>query len=119
MKNVAASTAFIGNRIKEGVVVETLLPDATVVQTFHDTYKSKNHGDKEVCRHLILRSDFSVVLADSEGHVSLVSSNTRQALIDDGSKTRIGKDTDYLCELDRAHREFTKGLYYAHVSAKE
>jgi len=38
MKNVAVSTNFIGNRIKEGVVVETLLPDATVVQTFHDSY---------------------------------------------------------------------------------
>ena len=68
---------------------------------------------------MILRPDFSVVLTDSEGHVSLISSNTRQALIDDGSRTRIGKDTDYLVELERSYNEFTKGVYYAHVSSKD
>jgi len=31
MEKVAASTHFIGKRVKQGVLVETLLPDSTVV----------------------------------------------------------------------------------------
>jgi len=38
----------------------------------------------EVYRTLITRQDLSVVICDSEGHVSMISSNTRAALNEEG-----------------------------------
>lgn len=68
---------------------------------------------------MISRQDLSVIITDSLGHVSIITSNTRDALNDYGQKTKIGeKDTDYLSELSRANGQFTPQVYQAHINAK-
>jgi hypothetical protein len=48
------------------------------------------------------RGDLSIVTVDSLGHISVISSNAREALNDLGEKRKMGeKDTDYLNELSR------------------
>jgi hypothetical protein len=54
------------------------------------------------------------VVVDGSGHVSVISSNTRAALNENGMKVKIGqdeKDVDYLVELGRKPGEFTPGVY--------
>jgi hypothetical protein len=54
------------------------------------------------------RKDFSVVITDTLGNVSIISANTRDALNELGEKRRLGeRDTDYLKELDRLQGHFT------------
>jgi len=66
---------------------------------------------------LITRQDLSVVLTDSEGHVSVISSNARAALNELGEKTKLGiKDKDYLEELLRAYGQYTPQVYQAHIN---
>jgi len=53
---------------------------------------------------LITRQDLSVILTDSEGHISVITSNTRAALNELGDKCKLGvKDKDYLEELIRPY----------------
>ena len=91
-------------------VIETFLPDGSMSQTFLDNVCSKNRGVEERHRHLIRRSDLSLVLTDSSGHISIISSNARAALNECGGKVRIDneeKDQDYLAELSRGPGEYT------------
>ena len=56
-------------------------------------------------RHVIKRSDLSVVVVDSEGRISVISSNARSALNEAGGKNRLDyeeRDHDYLAELARS-----------------
>ena len=104
-------------RALDDVVIETYLPDGSRSQTFADTIQTKHHHELNVYRTLINRQDLSVVLCDSEGHVSIITSNTRASLNEIGNKTKIGeKDTDYLSELQRGYGEFTPQVYQAHVN---
>lgn len=74
----------------------------------------------EVYRTIISRSDLSVIFADSLGHVSICSSNTRDALNDLGAKKKIGvTDDDFYQELDREHGQFMPQVYQVHVSSKQ
>lgn len=85
-------------------VIETYLPDGSMSQTFLDKVVSKKGESDSRYRHLIRRSDLSIVLLDSKGHISLISSNTRAAMNEVGFKIRIDsecKDVDYLVELAR------------------
>ncbi len=53
---------------------------------------------------MIKRSDLSVIIVDSVGHISLISSNARAALNESGGKARLDyteKDNDWLAELAR------------------
>lgn len=106
-------------RANDGRVIETYLPDGSKSQTFLDYVCTKNQGEVEVYRTMISRSDLSVVIADSLGHISIISSNTRDALNDLGEKRKVGeRDTDYLTELNRKHGHFTPQVYQAHINAK-
>lgn len=68
---------------------------------------------------MISRSDLSVIIADSLGHISIISSNTRDALNELGEKRKIGdRDTDYLIELNRKHGHFTPQVYQAHINVR-
>ena len=72
-------------------------------------------------RHVIKRSDLSVLVIDQLGHISLVSSNARAALNEAGGKNRLDyteKDVDYLAELARGPGQFIHSVYQAHISAK-
>ncbi|MEY4418889.1 MAG: hypothetical protein RIR15_211, partial [Actinomycetota bacterium] len=71
----------------------------------------------QLYRTLITRQDLSVVLCDSEGHVSIISSNARAALNEQGEKNKLGvKDIDYLEELSRLQGQFISQVYQAHVN---
>lgn len=63
---------------------------------------------------MIKRSDLSVVIVDSSGHISLITSNARSALNENGKKARLGpedKDVDYLVELARKPGQYTPMVY--------
>lgn len=109
------------SRTKDGYVLETYLPDGSMSQTFLD-HVSTSKGEREAFRTMITRADLSVVIADTLGHISLITSNTRQSLNDIGEKRKsIGdRDSDYLHELQRVYKEgsFTPQVYVAHIHAK-
>lgn len=68
---------------------------------------------------MISRSDLSVIIADSLGHISIITSNTRDALNELGEKRKVGeRDIDYLSELSRKQGHFTPQVYQAHINAK-
>ena len=59
-------------------------------------------------------------MVDSEGNISLISSNARASLNDAGGKNRLDqeeKDCDYLAELCRGPGQFVHSVYQAHISA--
>jgi len=90
-------------------------------QSFLDEIKTEG-GCEQRYRHLIKRSDLSIVVLDSQGYVSLISSNTRSSLNDDGQKVKLGpedKDLDYLRELACAEGAYLPQVYKVHVSAEE
>ena len=90
--------------------------------TFLDTLETKSRGLQQVYRHMVKRPDLSVVIFDSEGHISLISSNSRSALNELGGKNRLDyeeRDCDYLLELCRPSGKFIPTIYQAHVSTKE
>ena len=100
------------DRAFDGMVKETLLPDGTVVQTFKEKHQAV---DQMLVRHMIIRPDFSVIVVNSDGRVSVISSNTRSALNECGGKAKIGNDTDYLKELKRHADKMIPCIYYAQI----
>ena len=92
-----------------------------MVQTIIDKVTYKNKGEWQTYRHIMKRSDLSVVVVDSEGHISLVSSNARAALNEAGGKNRLDhteRDVDWLAELARGPGQFINSVYQAHISPK-
>jgi hypothetical protein len=78
-------------------VLETYLPDGSKSQTFLDHVSTKKDSKQVVYRTMISRSDLSIIVSDSLGHVSVITSNTRDALNELGEKTKMGeRDIDYL-----------------------
>jgi hypothetical protein len=120
-KNLDAS-AFRNpeERAVGGRIIETYLPDGSMSQTFLDNVETKKRGTQDRYRHVIKRSDLSVVVLDSSGHISLISSNTRASLAESSSRVNIKnynkdseepEDRDYLAELSRSSGDFTPGVY--------
>jgi hypothetical protein len=72
-----------------GRIVETYLPDGSMSQTFLDYVETKKRGPQDRYRHVIKRSDLSVVVIDSSGHISLISSNTRASLAESSSRKTV------------------------------
>jgi len=57
-------------------LLETFLPDGTIVETFNDN----NIISSEVSlRHLFKRPDYSAISIDSSGNIDIMTSNTRSA----------------------------------------
>lgn len=59
---------------------------------------------------MIKRSDLSIVVVDSAGQISLITSNARAALNEAGRKIKLSsdeKDIDYLVELSRKPHTYT------------
>ena len=84
-------------RALDDVVLETYLPDGTLSQTFRDMVADKaDQTEKECFRTMINRSDLSVVITDTLGNISVITSNTRDSLNELGEKKRLGMDVDYL-----------------------
>jgi hypothetical protein len=84
-------------RAMDDVVLETYLPDGTLSQTFRDMVADKaDQSEKECFRTMINRSDLSVIITDTLGNISVITSNTRDSLNELGEKKRLGMDVDYL-----------------------
>jgi hypothetical protein len=108
-------------RALDGRILETYLPDGSVSQTFFDSVAAGEEYENR-WRHLIKRTDLSVVVVDSAGCISLINSNARAALCESGSKVKLDhsdNDRDYLAELSRNTGSFTPGVYQAVISAEE
>ena len=104
----------VQQRALDKKVLETYLPDGSMVQTFLDIVPTKLNAQSQMIRHVIKRSDLSVIIVDSEGHISVISSNARAALNEAGGKARLDyeeKDVDYLAELARGHGQFINSVY--------
>lgn len=95
-------------------VLETYLPDGSMTQTFADVVYNKKDEPQQRYRHLIRRSDLSIVVVDSSGHISVITSNARAAMNENGRKSKLGadeKDIDYLVELSRRPGEYSPQVY--------
>jgi hypothetical protein len=89
-------------------------------QTFFDSVPVGSECENR-WRHLIKRSDLSVIVVDSAGCISLINSNARAALCEHGSKAKLDhsdNDRDYLAELSRPQNSFIPGVYQAKISAE-
>jgi hypothetical protein len=67
--------------------METHLPDGTIVETFKDYL---NSDGVEGVRHLVRRSDFSVISIDQLGEIKIASSNCRSALNENNGRLAMG-----------------------------
>ena len=115
------SLKSVNERALDQRVLETYIPDGSMIQTFLDKVPTKKRGQVESVRHVIKRSDLSVIVVDGEGHVSVISSNARAALNEAGGKARLDyteRDNDWLAELTRGAGQFVNNVYQAHISAK-
>lgn len=116
------SLKSVNERALDQRVLETYIPDGCMIQTFLDKVPTKKRGQVESVRHVIKRSDLSVIVVDGEGHVSVISSNARAALNEAGGKARLDyteRDSDWLAELTRGAGQFVNNVYQAHISAKQ
>ena len=81
------------------------MPDGSTSLTYLDKVQTKKRQEVQKYRHVFKRSDLSVIVADGEGHISVISSNARAALNECGGKVKLDyheKDNDYLAELERS-----------------
>lgn len=83
-----AGTFKVEERAIDGHILETFLPDGSMSQTFLDDVDTVNRGSERRFRHLLKRPDLSLVLIDGSGHISLIGSNSRAALCENGSKSK-------------------------------
>jgi len=111
----------VEERSVDGRIVETFLPDGSMSQTFLDNVACEDGSCEPRYRHILKRADLSVVVIDSSGNISLISSNSRAALCEAGSKTKVDHsdvDKDYLAELARPYGSFVPGVYQALISSE-
>lgn len=74
-------------RTFDQVIVETHLPDSTVV----DTYLDSDLGhDQPGIQHIFKRPDFSIVAINQQDRIKVISSNARSALNEGSSKSVLG-----------------------------
>lgn len=75
------------HRTFDQVIVETHLPDSTVV----DTYLDSDLGhDQPGIQHIFKRPDLSVVSINQQDRIKVISSNARSALNEATSKSTLG-----------------------------
>ena len=96
------------------VIVETHLPDGTVVDTYLDCGLV---GDQVGIQHIFNRPDFTVFAVNQLDKVKIISSNARTSL-NEKSKRPLGQDLDYLAALNGNfdQHDLLKGVYTGVVS---
>jgi len=115
------SLKSVDERALDARVLETYIPDGSMIQTYLDKVPTKKRGSVESVRHVVKRSDLSVIVVDGEGHISVISSNARAALNEAGGKARLDyteRDNDWLAELTRGAGQYVNNVYQAHISSK-
>lgn len=82
------------DRSATGIVLNTLLPDRTVIQSFKE-----NINERQRAIHILNRPDLSCITIDCSDETRIVSANSRIQLNEAKGKAAIGKDIDYLSGL--------------------
>ena len=107
----------IMERSNDGTVIETYLPDQTVVYTYKEKQQLEGYNNFSYNTiHLIRRHDFSVLKVKQEGEVVLITSNQRAQLNDIGYHCDLGHDKDYFFELYGLENDRRSGVYTCNVS---
>ena len=105
-------------RSYDRVIVETHLPDGTVVDTYLDCSLSGQEEDVGI-QHIFRRPDFSVLAVNQLDKVKIISSNARSSLNEASQKNTIGQDIDYLVAINQDFNDLAKGVYTAFVSNQQ
>lgn len=107
----------IMERSNNGYLVETFLPDNTLVQSFREKQTLEGYNNfSENTIHLFRRQDFSVLKVKQDGEVVVITSNERALLNDLGYSLDFGKDKDYFFELFGLANERRSGVYTCDIA---
>ena len=101
-------------RSLDHVIVETYLPDSTVVDTYLDSALTED--ETPGIQHIFNRPDFSILAVNQFDKIKIISSNTRSALNESQSHRPLGQDYEYLCAIHSDFDDQTQGVYTAIVS---
>jgi hypothetical protein len=107
----------IMERSHDGYVMETYLPDDTIVESYREKQSLEgfeNYSHNTI--HLIRKPDFSIIKVKQEGEVVIITSNQRAYLNDIGYNCELGKDKDYFFELYGLDNDRRNGVYTCNVS---
>ena len=100
-------------RSMDQVIVETHLPDGTVVDTYLDCDLT---GEEEIgIQHIFNRPDFSVFSINQLNKIKIISSNARSALNEASQKQKLGSDTGYLYAINCDSDDQSRGVYTAYI----
>jgi hypothetical protein len=100
-------------RSMDQVIVETHLPDGTVVDTYLDCDLT---GEEEIgIQHIFNRPDFSVFSINQLNKIKIISSNARSALNEASQKQKLGSDTGYLYAINGDSDDQSRGVYTAYI----
>ena len=106
----------IMERSHDGYLIETHLPDKTLVQTYREKQQLEgynNYSDNTI--HIFNRHDYSILKVKQDGEVVVITSNQRSRLNDIGYASDLGKDRDYFFELFGIESDRRSGVYTANV----
>lgn len=106
----------IMERSHDGYLIETHLPDKTLVQTYREKQQLEgynNYSDNTI--HIFNRHDYSILKVKQDGEVVVITSNQRSRLNDIGYASDLGKDKDYFFELFGIESDRRSGVYTANV----
>jgi len=104
-------------RSLDRVIFETHLPDGTVIDTYLDS--SGDEQSPPAIQHIFNRPDFSVISVNHFGEVKVISSNTRTAMNETGSKKALGEDYDYLRAITCDPENQSLGVYTANIHPED
>lgn len=101
-------------RAYDKVIVETHMPDGTVVDTYMDIDMS---GEADVgIQHIFKRPDFSVFSINQLNKIRVISSNTRSAINEATMKQKMGEDIAYLYAINWDPSDMYTGVYVGYIS---
>jgi hypothetical protein len=107
----------IMERTHDGYVIETYLPDNTIVESYIEKQQLEGYNNfSENSIHLIRRQDYSSIKVKQDGEVVVITSNQRAQLNDVGYSLQLGKDKDYFNELFGLDSDRRSGVYVVDVA---
>jgi len=102
----------IMERSNYGFLIETYLPDKTIVQTYKEKQQLEGYNNfSNNTIHLFKRRDYSVLKVKQDGEIFIITSNQRSKLNDIGYGLELGKDKDYFFELFGIDSDRRSGVY--------
>ena len=102
----------IMERSHDGYVVETFLPDETLVESYKEKQSLEGYNNYSFnAIHIFRRFDFSILKVKQDGDVVIVTSNQRAKLNNMGYWLELGKDKDYFFDLFGLENDRKWGVY--------